>query len=294
MGEFLQLLVGGIMIGALYALLGLSIVLVFKATQVVSLAHGELLAFGGFFLWFFLVQLHMPLWLALFLVLVASFVLGWLVERVTLRPLIGQPLTTAFLMTVAVYAAMDGIFQLWLKGETKVYPSIFPNLPLELGPVFIPPVQWVSFVVAVVMVVLLTLFFRYTRTGLAMRVTAESHTVAQSLGVRVKMVFSLVWMVSAAVAAVSGVLLASLLDVNFQLPLVAFKGLVVALFGGLESFTGAILAGLILGVFESLSSGYLDPYVGGGSREVAAFLLLLFILVVKPYGLFGLERIERL
>jgi len=294
MAEFLQLFVGGIMVGALYALLGLAIVLVFKATRIVSLAHGELLAFGAFFLWFFLVQLKLPLWLAFALVIITSFIMGWLVERLTLRPLIGQPLTAAFLMTVAVYAAMDGVFQLWLKGETKVYPPIFPQVPIELGPLYIPPVQWVSFIVALVSVVLLALFFKYTRTGLAMRVTAEDHTVAQNLGVRVKMIFSLVWMISAVVAAISGVLLASLLDVSFQLPLVAFKGLVVAMFGGLDSFLGAILGGLILGVFESLSSGYLDPYVGGGSREVAAFVLLLLILMIRPYGLFGLKRIERL
>ena len=294
MANFLELFTSGIMVGALYTLLGVAVVLVYKATRVVSLAHGQILAFGAVFLWFLLAAWHFPLWLALLVTALLAVVLGFLVERLTLRPLIGQPLASAFIMTLAVYYALDGILQLWLKGTTQAYPRFFPATLLRLGPLAISQVQIWSFAIAFVLVAGLALFFRRTRMGLAMRVTAEDHTVAQNLGVNVKAVFSVVWMISALVAAGSGILLGVILDVNFQLALVAFKGLVVALFGGLESLPGAIVAGLLLGLFESLSAGYLDPLVGGGSREVAAFIMLLFILLVRPYGLFGLQRIERL
>lgn len=292
--EFLQLFLSGIMTGSLYALLGISIVLVYKATRVVSLAHGQILAFGALLVWMSLLYWGLPLWLALIIGLFMAGIIGLAVERFALRPLIGQPLHAAFLMTVAVYAALDGIFQLILKGETKAYPAFLPREPIMIGEIFIPQVQFLSFLIALVLIGVLALFFQYTRTGLAMRVTAEDHIIAQSLGIRVKVVFSLIWFISAVVAGITGILLASILDISFVLPFIAFKGLVVAMFGGLESFSGAIVAGILLGIFENLASGYVDPFVGGGSREIVAYVMLLFILLVRPYGLFGLRRIERL
>jgi branched-chain amino acid transport system permease protein len=291
--EFIQLLISGIMIGALYSLLGIAIVLVYKATRVVSLAHGQILTFGALLVWMSLVYWGLPPWLCFLIGLAMAAIIGLAIERFTLRPLIGQPLHSAFIMTVAVYAALDGILQLILKGETKAYPAFFPRAPVQLGEIMIPQVQIWGFFIGLVVVVFLALFFQFTRTGLAMRVTAEDHTIAQNLGIRVRLIFSLIWLISGLVAGVSGILLASILDISFVLPFVAFKGLVVALFGGLESLPGAIVAGLLLGIFESFASGYIDPLVGGGSREVIAFVMLLFILLVRPYGLFGLRRIER-
>jgi len=291
MTEFLQLVITGLGVGGIYALLGAAIVLVYKATRVVSLAHGQLLAFGALFFWIFLVLLHLHPLLSLLLALVLSLLMGLIVERVTLRPLIGQPLFAAFLMTFAIYVALDGIMLLVMKGESRALS--LPSSTLQLGGVMLSDKYLWGFLAALLVFIALAAFFKYTRIGLAMRATAEDHQLAQSTGISVKRIFSLIWIISAMVAAISGIALANITDVNYLLPLIGFKALVVALVGGLESLPGALVAGLILGVVEYLCAGYLDPVLGGGVKEVAAYVMLLFILLVRPYGLFGLKRIER-
>jgi len=291
--EFLQLAIPGLMIGGLYALVAAAIVLVYKSTRVVSLAHGQLLAFGGLFLWVALVALRLPLLIGLLISLACSMLMGWLVERITLRPLIGQPLISAFLMTFSVFMALDGIFQLILKGESKTYATLLPLGEFEVAGVPVGSVQLISFGIVLFIFLLLTLFFRLTKTGLGMRATAEDHQLSQSTGIKVKTIFSLIWIISAMVASVAGMGAAYVMDIHFPLPYIGIKGLIVALFGGLDSLPGALLAGLILGVAENVFAGYLDPLVGGGLKDVAAYALLLIILLVKPYGLFGLKRIER-
>jgi len=291
--EFLQLAIPGLMIGGLYALVAAAIVLVYKSTRVVSLAHGQLLAFGGLFLWVALVALRLPLLIGLLISLACSMLMGWLVERITLRLLIGQPLISAFLMTFSVFMALDGIFQLILKGESKTYATLLPLGEFEVAGVPVGSVQLISFGIVLFIFLLLTLFFRLTKTGLGMRATAEDHQLSQSTGIKVKTIFSLIWIISAMVASVAGMGAAYVMDIHFPLPYIGIKGLIVALFGGLDSLPGALLAGLILGVAENVFAGYLDPLVGGGLKDVAAYALLLIILLVKPYGLFGLKRIER-
>jgi branched-chain amino acid transport system permease protein len=140
----------------------------------------------------------------------------------------------------------------------------------------------------------LALFYRYTKIGLGMRATAEDHQLAQSTGVTVRSIFSAIWVLSAVVAGIGGIALANVMDIYYPLPYLGIKGLIVALVGGLDSLPGALLAGLLLGVLENVSAGYLDPVVGGGVKEVAAYVLLLLVLLVKPYGILGLVRIERI
>jgi branched-chain amino acid transport system permease protein len=152
----------------------------------------------------------------------------------------------------------------------------------------------VSFAASLLLFLGLALFYRFTKIGLGMRATAEDHQLAQSTGISVRAIFSAIWVLSAAVATVAGVALANVMDIYYPLPYVGIKGLIVALVGGLESLPGALLAGLLLGVLENVSAGYLDPLVGGGLKEVAAYALLLLVLLIKPYGLFGLVRIERI
>jgi branched-chain amino acid transport system permease protein len=294
MTEFLQLAITGLLNGGLYAMVGAAIVLVYKSTHVVSLAHGQFLAFGAFFFYIFMVVLALPFWAAILLTFLAAAAIGLAAERFSLRPLIGQPLFSAFLMTFAIFMTMDGIFQLILKGETRTLPRFLSTETLSMGGLNIPTGGLLSFGVALGMFSLLALFFRYTKVGLGMRATAEDHQLAQSTGISVRTIFSIVWMVSAVVAAVAGISLARVMDIHYPLPWVGLKGLVVALFGGLDSLPGALLAGLILGMLENLSAGYLDPLVGGGVGDVAAYVMLLLILLVKPFGLFGLKRIERI
>lgn len=294
MTEFLQLLVTGLMEGGLYALLAASIVLVYKSTQVASLAHGQILAFGAIFLYFFFGILDLPFVLALLLALACTGALGFLIERTTLRPLIGQPLFASFLVTFAVFMLFDGIFQLIVKGETMTIPAFIPKGTMLWGAIKVPVGQLISFAAALVLFGILGLMFRYTKIGLGLRASAEDHQLAQSTGISVKQIFSIIWVLSSVVACISGVATANVTDIYYTLPQMGIKGLIVALFGGLESIPGALVGGLLLGVLENISAGYLDPLVGGGMKEVAAYIMLLLILLIRPYGLFGLVRIERI
>jgi len=292
--NFLQLLFLGFLEGGLYALVAAAIVLVYKSTHVVSLAHGQLMAYGALAFWFALAVAKLPFVLALVLALAASGCLGWMIERVAMRPLIGQPLFSAFLTTFAIFLMSDGILQLILKGESVSFTAHLPHGTADIIGVPLPVTQLVSFGVCLLLFGCLALFFRRTKIGLGMRATAEDHQLAQSAGIAVRAIFSRIWVLSALVACIAGVALGNVMDIYFSLPYVGIKGLIVALVGGLDSLPGALLAGLLLGVLENISAGYLDPVVGGGVKEVAAYILLLFILLVKPYGLFGLTRIERI
>ncbi|MCG6911451.1 MAG: branched-chain amino acid ABC transporter permease [Deltaproteobacteria bacterium] len=294
MTEFFQLITMGLLEGGLYALLAASIVLVYKSTQVASLAHGQILAFGAIFLYLFYGKMGLPLIIAVPFALVATGIMGLVIERVTMRPLIGQPLFAAFLMTFAVFMLFDGVFQLIIKGGILSIPSFLPRKVLVLAGVNIPSGQLSSFIAALALFGILGLLFRYTKIGLGLRASAEDHQLAQSTGISVKNIFTTIWVISSMVACISGIATASITDIYYTLPQMGIKGLIVALFGGLESIPGALLGGLILGVLENVSAGYLDPIVGGGVKEVAAYVMLLLILLIRPYGLFGQVRIERI
>ncbi|MGQ9652751.1 MAG: branched-chain amino acid ABC transporter permease [Thermodesulfobacteriota bacterium] len=294
MAQLVQLALTGIMVGGLYAMVAVAIVLVYKSTRVVSLAHGQIMAFGALAFWFAIIPWGLPIVLGLALALGFAVLLGWAVERFAMRPLIGQPLFAAFLNTFALFLTMDGIFQLILKGSSESFSSFLPGGMVSIHGVPVPLSHMVSFLVSLVLFAALALMFRHTKVGLGMRATAEDHQLAQSTGISVRSIFSIIWVISAVVAAIAGIALANVMDISYPLPYVGIKGLIVALLGGLESLPGALLGGLILGLLENVSAGYLDPLVGGGVKEVAAYVLLLLILLVKPYGLFGLVRIERI
>ena len=294
MNEFFQLLVLGLLEGGLYAIVAAAIVLVYKSTHVVSLAHGQIMGFGALAFWFALVYLKVPIILALVISLVFVGLMGWVIERLAMRPLIGQPLFAAFLITFAVFLMFDGIFQLILKGQSASFAKYLPGGTVSIAGVSVGIAQIVSLGISLLVFAGLGLFFRFTKLGLGMRATAEDHQLAQSTGIAVRAIFSHIWVFSSFVAGIAGIALAVVMDIYYPLPYLGIKGLTVALVGGLESLPGALLAGLLLGVLENVCAGYLDPLVGGGVKEVAAYVLLLFILLVKPYGLMGLVRIERI
>jgi branched-chain amino acid transport system permease protein len=294
MAEFMSFVIPGLLNGGLYAMVGIAIILVFKATGIVSLAHGQLLAFGALVFWTALVLMGLPLWLSLLLTLIVAAIMGLLIERFFIRPLIGQPVFSAFLMTFAIFIFLSGIWQLILQGRALGYPPFSAAEAIQLGGIEINLVQLLSFGTALLVFLILMLFFRYMRLGLLMKATAEDHQLAQSVGINVRAVFSLTWAISAVVASVGGIALASATAIHYPLPWVIVKGLIVALFGGLQSIPGALIAGLVLGVTENVAAGYLDPIVGGGVRDTAAYVFLLLILLVRPQGLFGSRRIERI
>lgn len=282
------------MVGSLYALVGASIVLVYKSTHVVSLAHGQLVAFGALFFWLFFGGLGLPFWISVIPAFVLTAFMGLLIERLALRPLIGQPLFTAFLMTFAIFIVLEGVFVLYLKGGSRSLPAFLPTGNLNVYSLSVPINQLISFCVAVLLFIALSLIFKFTKVGLGMRATAEDHRLAQSVGVTVRTIFSYIWILSALVAAVAGIATANVMDIYYMLPYIGINGLIVAICGGLDSLLGAFIVGLLLGVAENVGAGYLDPLVGGGVKDVAAYVILLLVLLIRPYGLFGLVRIERI
>jgi branched-chain amino acid transport system permease protein len=291
---FLQQAITGLMIGSLYALVAASIVLVYKSTHVVSLAHGQLVAFGALFFWLFLSGLGIPFWIGLLFSFVLIALVGLIIERLALRPLIGQPLFTAFLMTFAVFIILEGVFVLYLKGQTRTLPAFLPAGNLVIAGLSLPINQLISFCAAILLFAALSLLFKYTKLGLGMRATAENHRLAQSTGIAVKNIFSYIWILSAVVAGVAGIATANVMDIYYMLPYIGINGLIVAICGGLDSLLGALVVGLLLGVVENVGAAYLDPLVGGGVKNVVGYVVLLLVLLVRPYGLFGLSRIERI
>jgi branched-chain amino acid transport system permease protein len=291
---FFQLMILGVMEGGLYALIGSAIVLVYKSTEVASLAHGQFLAFGAIFFYLFSGLFGLPFLISLILTFLTSGLLGLAVERLTLRPLIGQPLFTAFLITFAIFTVFDGVFNIILQGEMIGFPAFLPRTHIQVSGLSIPTEQLASFLTTLILFGLLWFLFKFTKLGLGMLATAENHQLAQSVGISVKRVFSFVWALSAIVAAVAGIATANVMDIYYPLPYLGVKGLIVALFGGLDSLPGALIGGILLGILENVAAGYLDPAVGGGVKEVAAYVMLLIILFIRPYGLMGSPRIERI
>ncbi len=294
MTNFIQFLVSGLLVGGIYSLVAVIVVLVYKSTRVVSIAHGQILAIGALIFWIFIGGLGFPPWISFLLTLILSGLIGYLAERITMRPLIGQPLFSAFLMTFAIFMFLNGGFQLYLQGQSRAYPHFLPKGIINFQGITVSQDQLISFGISILFFIVLTMFFKFTKVGLGMRATAENHALAQSAGVKVRTIFSIVWVLSAMGASIAGIAAANIMDIHYPLPFIGIKGLIVAILGGLDSIVGAFLAGLLLGVIENLSAGYLDPIVGGGVMEVAAYVLLLFILLFKPYGLFGLKEIERI
>jgi branched-chain amino acid transport system permease protein len=294
MDFFVQLVINGLVVGSIYALVAIGFVIIYKSTSVLNFAQGEFLLLGAYVSLVLLTRYHVPFFAAVGLTLAFAAVLGLAIERLVLRPMVGEPVVSVIMVTLGLSSILRAVVQGIWGTDTRPFPEIFPSTPLRLGPV---PVSlayvWSAGAVAVLLV-LFSLFFKYSRYGIAMRATAFSQQVALSMGISVRSMFALAWAIAAVVSAIGGILLGAVrTGVDQSLALIGLKVLPVAILGGLDSVPGAIVGGLLIGVLENLAGGYLDPVFGGGVKEVAPFVILVAILMIKPYGLFGKVRIER-
>jgi branched-chain amino acid transport system permease protein len=290
----LQLVITGIAVGGVYALIALGFVLIFKASAVVNFGPGELVLFGAYIAWATILHMHFPLYVAFPLTLVVAIGLGLVIERGVLRPLIGEPIISVIMVTFGVASVIRGVLNMSWGSDTRPFPALFSSEPFHLGPVPVSPVHLWSFVSVMLLLAAFSLFFKFSLTGMAMRATADNQQVAQSLGVSVKRIFALSWCIATVVSALGGIILGSVRGgVDFSLADLGLKVFPVVILGGLDSVPGAIVGGILIGVFENLSGGYLDPILGGGVKEVAPFVALVIILMLRPYGLFGKVDIER-
>jgi branched-chain amino acid transport system permease protein len=290
---FLQLLLNGLVVGSIYSLVALGFVIIFKSSGILNFAQGEFLLLGAY-VFLAISSAHAPIGAALLLTFAFSAILGIVLERLVLRPLIGEPIISVIMVTLGLSSVLRAIVQGIWGTDTRPLPSVFSLDPIQLGPLPIARGYLYSAACVAVLLVVLTLFFKYARPGIAMRATADSQQVALSMGISVRRIFALSWSIAAVVSAVGGILLATMRGgVDGSLAILGLKVLPAVIVGGLDSIGGAILGGLLIGVLENLSGGYLDPVFGGGVKEVAPFVALVLILMVRPYGLFGKVRIER-
>ena len=291
---FLQLVINGLVVGSVYALVALGFVIIFKSTSVVNFAQGEFLLLGAYISFAVVGQYHMPFWAAVIITLLFSVVLGMLIERLILRPMIGEPVISVIMVTLGLSSVLKAIVQGIWGTDTRPFPEIFPSTPVQIGPLPVSQGYLYSVACVAILLLLFTLFFKYSRAGIAMRATAFSQQVAQSMGISVRRMFALAWAIAAVVSAIGGILLGGVRGgVDAALAAIGLKVIPVVILGGLDSIIGAIVGGLVVGVLENLAGGYLDPLFGGGVKEVAPFVILVLILMVKPYGLFGKVHIDR-
>ncbi len=294
MDFFLQLVLNGLVIGSIYALVGLGFVIIYKSSSILNFAQGEFLMLGAYVCVAGFAGGKLPFPVAFVLTLVFSAVLGVLMERVLLRPMIGEPVIAVIMLTLGLASVLRAIVQGIWGTDIHPYPEIFPTTPVRIGPLPVSQGYLYSTGIVVILLLLLSLFFKYTRYGIAMRATAFSQQVALSMGISVKHMFALAWSIAVVVSAVGGVLLGGIRGgVDGAFALFGLKVIPVVILGGLDSVLGAIVGGLVMGVLENLAGGYLDPVLGGGVKEVAPFIALVAILTVRPYGLFGKVKIER-
>ena len=294
MDFFAQLVINGLVVGSVYALVAIGFVIIYKSTSVLNFAQGEFLLLGAYVSLALLTRYRVPFYAAVPLTLAFAVVLGLAIERLILRPMIGEPVVSVIMVTLGLSSILRAVVQGIWGTDTRPFPEIFPSAPLRIGPVPVSRAYVWSFGCVIVLLVLFSLFFKYSRYGIAMRATAFSQQVALSMGIPVRHMFALAWAIAAVVSAIGGILLGAVrTGVDQSLALIGLKVLPVVILGGLDSVLGAIVGGLLIGVLENLAGGYLDPVFGGGVKEVAPFVILVSILMIKPYGLFGKVKIER-
>lgn len=293
---FLQLMISGFALGMVYALVAIGFVVILKCSKVFNIAQGHFVMIGGYLGYTFLITFGLPVWASLLLAIGVAAIMGLLIERFTLRPLVGQPVLAVIMMTIALATVLEGLATLVWGGEYKVYHGVLPTLTLQFGELSVPSESLIGIIVSIAAVAILLLFFRYTKSGLAMRATAEDEQVVQSAGIKVTTVYALSWVIASVLGVIAGILLGGVSGVMVPLAEVGLKAFAVVLLGGIDSIGGAIIAGIILGMLENVAAGYLDPLLpsGGGLANVIPFIVMIIVLIFKPHGLFGLARIERI
>ena len=283
----------GALVGVMYSLVAMGIVLIYKSSSVPNLAQGSLTMLGAYVVLAFANNAGAPIWLAILLAIVTMFGVGITIERVALRRLAGRPIVMILMMTLGLEILLRaGSMTIW-GGTGRPMPLGISDDPLFVGPMLINRAYAVGAAVAVVMFGLFMVFFR-TRMGVVLRAISDDYTAAWSVGISVERGVALSWAMSAVVATVAGVLWASVQGVDQSLAQLLLKGVTVAVLGGLDSLGGALLAGILLGVVEGVAASFLDPLLGGASRDLVDAAMLILTIMLRPHGLYGRHDIERI
>ncbi|MCG8692975.1 MAG: branched-chain amino acid ABC transporter permease [Minwuiales bacterium] len=294
MSQIIQLMVYGLANGAILALAALGFVLIYKATSVINFAQGEFLLVGAWFCWWVVTDLGLPFWIGFPATLVFMTIFGVLIQVVVLRPLIGEPIISIIMVTIGLGIFFQAMMN-WIFGVfAQPFPPIFETETISIFGLNVETAYMMSLAISIVIMIAFAYFFKYSNMGLAMRATAFDQQVAQSLGVSIKQVFAISWAISAVVSAVAGVVIGIVNGVSSSLAFIGIKVFPAVIVGGLESIVGAIVGGLIIGVLENMAQ-FVDSEIlhWGNMFTIAPFYVLIIILMIKPYGLFGVRDIER-
>ena len=285
MATLLQLALSGIAIGCVYALVALGFVLIYKATETVNFAQGELLMLGGFFAYTATALMGWPYWAAIVFAVLVMAIFGMGVERIVLRPVLGQAQFTVVMVTIGVGYVMRGVVSMVPGWGTDTYKiaNPFADRVINIGGAVISLEQLMIIVMTAALCAVLFLFFRFTRIGIAMQASSQNQLAAYYMGIPVRRINTLIWGLSAAVATFAGILLAPLTFVHANMGFIGLKAFPAAVVGGFGSIPGAIVGGLVIGLVESFAGYYLPE----GFKDIAAYIVVLLVLIIKPSGLFG-------
>ena len=297
MSYFFQLLVSGIVVGSIYALAALGFVLIYKSSRVINFAHGQIIAVGCFITYALNAWMHVPIFLAFLAGIVLTFFMSMSVEKIFLRRMIGEPIISVIMVTIGLASVLDGLVLLTpFGGQNFSFESFLPETPIMLGgDVSMSWTQFVGVLVTTTLIAGFSWFFKSSTIGISMRAVSDDQLASMSVGVSIPKVFGLAWACAGLTAAAAGVIIGNITGLNFA----SLKGIGIAVFpvvilGGLDSITGAVVAGIIIGVTQQFAGGYLDGSFGlAGTSEVVPYIILLVILLFKPHGLFGTHEIER-
>ena len=289
---FIEVLVGGLLSGVMYSLVAIGFVLIYKTSGVLNFAQGAMLLFAAL-TFVSLVERGVPFWLALLVTFAIMVILGMTIERAVLRPLVNKPPITLFMATLGLSYVIEGAAQLIWGTQVHGLDLGIDDTPFEVAGNLISKFDLFAAAVAAIMVAFLTVFFRYTRIGLAFRAVADDQFAAFAVGLRLPRIWATVWTAAGVVALVAGLLWGARLGVQFSLSLVVLKALPVLVLGGFDSILGAIVGGLLIGASEKLAEVYIGPFFGGGIESWFAYVAALAFLLVRPAGLFGQKLVER-
>lgn len=297
MTDFLQAIVNGFGQGSIYALLALGYVMIYKATRVISFAQPALMVVGGLFSYHFTSELGLPFWVGMALGIVCGALVGMIVERVALRPMLGKPVFTLAIITIGVDIVLRIVANRYIGVQSRIIEYPGGNERFSLGGISISHQRLGLIAVTAVTVAALAMFFRYSRTGLAMRATALDQETALAQGIRVGAVFALAWAIAGGLAAIAGTFVATgNAGIEQTSWIIALKALPAIIIGGLDSVQGAVIGGLAVGIVEALTATFqpdVAPWLGANFSLVAPYALMFVVLLVRPYGLFGTKEVER-
>jgi branched-chain amino acid transport system permease protein len=291
---FIELTTNGMLTGMMYSLVAVGFVLIYKSTDALNFAQGEFCMIAAIIIAAVAQEFGLPLWLAIGLGLAFMMGMCMVLERVVLRKMIGQPIHSIIMATLGLALVLRGVGPLAFGNETRPINLPIPDAPIIWGPFFMAPIDVLGGSISVIFLAAFGWFFLKSRKGVAMRAVADSHQVSMAMGINVERYFVLAWMLAGFVALLGGIIWGNAIGVDTQLATLGLKVFPVVILGGLDSIIGCIIGGLIVGVCEAITAGYVDPYVGGGTKDFTPYVLMILALMIRPYGMFGKPIIERI